>query len=184
MNIENLAKLRDFLFDNREAIKSRFDIGYFFESANRRNPWFERNHPTADELEYLFTNNECGTTACAVGWGPSVIPTIPEDYILDIDVGGTPRLCYPRYSRRVFLDIDDCRWDWMFNEEWESVDNTPEGAAFRIDYLLKGNDLESFTYDDGLTPCFWPDNAEDEVKDRYNTLRNEWLASKKVEGTK
>jgi hypothetical protein len=178
MNKENLAKLRDFLFENREAIKSRFNIGWFYRDRD----WGNINSPTEEALAALQNGwHQCGTTACAVGWGPSVIPTIPEDYRLDTIMGETPRLCYLRYSERVFLGTGDYRWHWMFSEYWESVDNTPEGAAFRIDYLLKGNDLESFTYGDEPTPCFWPDNAEGEVKDRYNTLRNEWLRSKAAE---
>lgn len=69
--------------------------------------------------------HNCNTSACAVGWGPTagIEPKALEDW--------------ESYSDRVFVDIESGDWDWLFDDRWEEVDNTPTGAAERIKYSLK-----------------------------------------------
>ena len=71
---------------------------------------------------------ECGTAACAVGWAPTfgIKPKKNEDW--------------EEYSYRtligasLFISADE--WDWCFHSHWSHTDNTPQGAAKRIIWLL------------------------------------------------
>jgi hypothetical protein len=68
---------------------------------------------------------ECGTIGCAVGHGPcaGIDPEPGEEWTC--------------YSDRVFVEHGSDEWDWLFDMEWADVDNTPQGAAARIRYLLE-----------------------------------------------
>lgn len=87
--------------------------------------------------------NECGTTHCAAGYGPSAgIPKLPEEH-------------WGVYCGRVFGVVYDAwvskkhrqAWCWLFSSSWQSVDNTPDGAATRIRILLdKGVPVDNFGY--------------------------------------
>lgn len=73
----------------------------------------------------------CGTVCCALGSGPAA---------------GLPALCsegWGSYGRRVFgfdsLDPETHEvriWEWMFASSWIHTDNTPAGAAARIEWWL------------------------------------------------
>ena len=73
----------------------------------------------------------CGTSACAVGHGPSagIEPLRDESWV--------------KYSKRVFIEftetdrLAELAWEWCFSDEWSEVDNTASGASRRIDYLLE-----------------------------------------------
>lgn len=69
----------------------------------------------------------CGTVACAAGWGTALFP--PQ-------AGETD---WRDYVKRVFgveLGFDDT-FVWLFGALWHQVDNTPTGAAARIEYYLE-----------------------------------------------
>ena len=67
---------------------------------------------------------ECGTVACAVGHGPAagIKPKKEEGWC--------------EYEDRVFA-LAKSEWDWCFASEWRITDNTPQGAAKRILYMLE-----------------------------------------------
>lgn len=69
--------------------------------------------------------NECGTTACAAGHGPMLgIEPLPYEGWGD-------------YAERSFGAITSSRiWDMVFSAAWARHDNTREGAARRIAYML------------------------------------------------
>ena len=79
---------------------------------------------------------ECGTVACALGHAPNV-PGIPKPLVEGEN--------WYAYSDRV-LGLGDKDWEWCFSSDWAEVDNTPQGAATRIRYLLKHPDLEGWDY--------------------------------------
>ena len=88
--------------------------------------------------------NACGTSACAVGHGPSagIEPLKDESWI--------------KYSKRVFIEFTgnepaELAWEWCFSDEWSEVDNTASGAARRIDYLLEHGLAEVI----GKADCEW-----------------------------
>ncbi len=65
----------------------------------------------------------CGTVGCAVGHGPYA------------GIRKFKNETWREYSNRVF-GLDSEEWDWCFCGGWVYVDNTPKGAAKRIEYLL------------------------------------------------
>ncbi len=81
---------------------------------------------------------DCGTAGCAVGHGP---------------YAGIPKRkgeSWFAYSCRVFglVPADDKTnapaWNWCFDASWRGYDNTPEGAAKRIEWLLANGVPEGF----------------------------------------
>lgn len=74
----------------------------------------------------------CGTVACAVGHGPAAgIASLTDENWDD-------------YSDRVF-DLDLVEWAWCFSSDWTRVDDTPQGAAKRIRYMLEHGVPENAT---------------------------------------
>lgn len=130
VHLDNLAKLRDFLLANMIP----FHMADFRSNQDEAGEEFE--HLTLDEYEK--GEFVCGTAACAVGWAPFVIPPKPEhfnsteegaelktwDYVHDTLIPGAYR--QNRYD-----------FDWPFGYGWAGVDNTREGAAYRINYLIE-----------------------------------------------
>ena len=70
-------------------------------------------------------DTSCGSVGCVIGQGPYAgIPKLPDEG-------------WYSYSDRVFGLADNLlAWDWCFAGAWADVDNTPQGAAKRIRYLL------------------------------------------------
>jgi hypothetical protein len=67
--------------------------------------------------------HDCGTAGCAMGYFPTWIPAISGE------------ICWYQYEVRVTgLALDP--WLWCFDLDWSLIDNTPQGAARRILYLL------------------------------------------------
>jgi len=83
------------------------------------------------------SESDCGTTGCLLGWFPFVIPTKPSDFTIYI-VGSSKFLDYRLYVNRI-LDIDTfCHlWQWLFHENWASVDNSLYHAFGRMNYAIK-----------------------------------------------
>jgi hypothetical protein len=88
----------------------------------------------------------CGTSACAVGHGPSAGIMVPESLIAHhpaMDGNGSWSVDWDAYtelftgtglySYRLFA--------WMFGGMWHDVDNHHYGAAARIRYVLMGEDV-------------------------------------------
>lgn len=66
----------------------------------------------------------CGSVGCAIGHGPYAgLPKRPKE-------------TWYAYADRVF-GLPPTEWRWCFSAYWARSDNTPEGAAKRIRYLLK-----------------------------------------------
>lgn len=119
---ENLRKLADYLLsDNLEA---EFSMDKFDGFGSY----------SGDSMKTI-----CGTIGCAVGHGPYAgIEKISGEswYNYSIRQFGLKDGGHPLY------------WQWCFAEMWVNLDNSPQGAAKRILWLL----------DKGL-----PDNAGDQA---------------------
>ncbi len=80
------------------------------------------------QLTHGGSRRTCGSVGCAVGHGPyaGLRKYSREEWVA--------------YGDRVFgltHKIELTRaWLWCFAPEWESYDNTPKGAAERIEYAL------------------------------------------------
>ena len=73
---------------------------------------------------------KCNSVGCAIGHctvldpNPDAIPR-NRDGIID----------YMEWSLN-FADFNGSEWNWCFDTSWVLVDNTPKGAALRIEWLL------------------------------------------------
>ena len=131
----NLQKLVDKLLSLPKNYKN-FDMTgfndelYFIEEGNFYDcPLYLEQYQKAQE------NNYCGAVGCAVGHAVYIKEakfkkSIDEDWI--------------EYSFRLFgldrygEDNNNC-WIWCFSGDWSHNDNTPEGAAKRIQWMLEHN---------------------------------------------
>ncbi|MDH7796399.1 MULTISPECIES: hypothetical protein [unclassified Beijerinckia] len=112
MNRDNLRKLADYLITGR--VEYEFDMKWYCVSAYR-------------DHEYSPAKHDCGAIACALGHGPAAGIEPSAD-------------CYSwqSYSRNQFdLAHYSDEWDWAFGPGWSYLDNTPQGAAKRIYWLLE-----------------------------------------------
>jgi hypothetical protein len=86
---------------------------------------------------YSHRSSTCGTVGCAVGHASYLVAAkIPQE-------------TWSRYAERVFginkLTVPE--FIWCFFAGWQKVDNTPEGAADRIEWMLnKGLPGSSHVY--------------------------------------
>jgi len=138
----NLLKLATYL---RGLDREKFDMGDFYEYYDNQQE--DRVSLSPKQLELHDGPTPCGTVACAVGCGPAAgIPTTEKD-----------EDCWDMYSRRVFVrrDVENMShrflahraWAFLFSGSWAWLDNTPTGAAERIEFLLK-NGLKGVWDDD------------------------------------
>jgi hypothetical protein len=161
--IDNLSKLRDFLMAN----KVEFNMKYF-----RENEEDGECQLTLDEIEE--GTESCGTAGCAVGWAPFVIPPKPEhfDSVREINFWNyVSDSLIPNHDSAFNYRIGNQRsFSWMFGTEWYGVDNSREGAAYRIDHYLKRGIPEEFTEADEM--------SEIEVEE-YMQARDAWLTEQR-----
>lgn len=121
MNRVNLEKLAAYLEQLPEGY-DHFDMCDFYQK------YFIglggiRIGRTKSNPETAIAPSECGAVACAIGHAPAAgIPALPGEY-------------WAPYAVRVFELLHN-EWVWCFDGEWECIDNTPQGAAKRIRYLL------------------------------------------------
>lgn len=114
---ERLAALAD-LLDTVEP--DRFDMDDWYIDGG------DGGH---DPHEATHLPHQCDTTGCALGWAVTLFPPLgDEDFYA--------------FGQRVFGLIgvpgqSESAFRWLFDYRWESVDNTPRGAAARIRYMLE-----------------------------------------------
>ena len=83
------------------------------------------------DMRDYYEESPCGTVACAAGHGPAagVRMMKAEDWV--------------EYVDRVFGE-SVAQWYWCFCDCWGSTDNTPQGAAARIRYMLENGVPENY----------------------------------------
>ena len=113
-----------------------------YESFSMMNYVFQQSADDASPSELLKI--PCGAVACSVGHGPSAGILVGDaeswyDYIKN-------NLCIPKTPA--------C--SWMFSSKWSYVDNSPHGAAKRINYLLnEGLPADYLAIQEGVKPYPW-----------------------------
>jgi len=158
----NLLKLAEHL---RGLDREKFNMNYFYEYYDDLQD--RRVTLKPDQLEYQDDPHPCGTVACAVGCGPAAgIPVVESD--------GD---CWEMYSSRVFVQrvvgvnpphrfLAECTWAFLFSGSWARFDNTPTGAAERIQFVLE-NGLKGI----------WDDHVS--IYDFFASLSKDTLPYKK-----
>ena len=127
--IGNYKKLADYLL----ALPD--DYKHF----NMRSYWEDTNSMDKEDLslQELLDNMDdqlhaCGTAGCILGH--AVVSRL-------FDIGSEEGNCWGNVEDLIFGKTNtitwegyDRRWKWLFTSDWESVDNTPVGAAHRLLY--------------------------------------------------
>lgn len=81
-----------------------------------------------------FTLNHCGTVGCILGHAPVVLKQLGLAVPVKIE---RDEIDFIGLSTLFGIRIADPAWDYLFGGSWESVDNTPTGAARRIRWVVK-----------------------------------------------
>lgn len=119
--IENCKKLIAYLKSGK--LKANFDMRGFSSFK--------------PEIESKKTN--CGTVGCALGHGPyaGVPKKITESWV--------------DYSANAFgisqISLDN-KWSFIFSSAWKGFDDTPEGAANRLQIVLDDKYVNNWSYND------------------------------------
>lgn len=127
MNIQNLRKAADYI----KTIPQEFFDMSFYRATREDNK-----------------TPECGTIGCVVGHCTILDRKNVLDYYIDVD----NEIMFSEWSVDFFKITGD-EWDFCFSCSWALVDNTPQGAAKRINYLIH----------QGL-PGNWEDMLNEEMK--------------------
>lgn len=116
MNRENLKKLADGL---RGPLLLPFDMGEWVSGG-------------VDLRAVTNAGNGCGTAACACGHATYLVEPKHSDE------------GFRQYATRVFgvenrhfSGPNRGSFDWCFSGDWDARDNTPQGAADRIEWMLE-----------------------------------------------
>lgn len=84
-------------------------------------------------------NKKCTDTNCIIGNCLHLDPHVSDETLLETNYWGWA-------VQFTGLFYQSRSWNWIFHFEWGKVDNTPTGAAMRIEWLLKHgipkNDME------------------------------------------
>lgn len=117
INRENLARLATYL-KSLPADTPKFQMDRYANNAR------------GDEVPpySLKEEMECGTAACAAGYGPMA------------GIAPRQREGWNEYITRTLIDTSlghAFAWRWCFSCDWADIDNTPHGAAARIEYFLE-----------------------------------------------
>ncbi|WGH49788.1 hypothetical protein [Alishewanella phage vB_AspM_Slickus01] len=133
MNKENLLKLSEFLMKNEVP----FTMAHY--RANIESDESGEHYTTSS-----FTLHEidkgvegCGTAGCALGWSPFVIP--PSQKVKDDTYHNFGGLDLDLYAEETFGNLSSEQESSVFGYDWKFVDNSREGAAFRLAQLAKHN---------------------------------------------
>lgn len=137
----NLEKLATYL-ESLPADYSHFAMDDFFcQDTGTSNDFKEYKRL---EGEYARNNGgvgRCGAVACAVGHGPAAGILFHSSELFP---SGNPD--WGSYADR-FCELSE--FPFLFGGDWTAFDNTHQGAAKRIRYLLAGNEIplpEDYTH--------------------------------------
>lgn len=133
MNKENLLKLSEFLMKNEVPFTMahfRTDIDPAYSSG-----FCGSRGVTLDEIDAGV--NQCGTAGCALGWAPFVIP--PSQKVIADTQSGAYSIDIDDYQNETFGKLTHNQEQSVFGYDWKFIDNSREGAAFRLAQLAKHN---------------------------------------------
>lgn len=159
MNKPNLLALSDFLMKNEVP----FLMGAWRAEEYGDMGWLDAPL-TLDEIDQGLAS--CGTAGCALGWAPFVIPPTENCIIQPGEIH------FPTYEKEAF-DLTPMQSASVFESRWERVDDTREGAAFRLWALA----THGTTYDpDGMVFS----SQKHELREAYYADRDKWLAEQQT----
>ena len=80
-----------------------------------------------------FSNPECGSVGCTVG----TCTVLDAKNVIENFTNSDGRIEFTAWSEDFtgLLEVE-AEWDWCFSSTWATTDNTPTGAALRIEWLL------------------------------------------------
>lgn len=119
---------------NRENLLT---LATFLESNPNVAKHFSMAHFNSDHVGPTRAKYRCGTSACAVGWGPAA------------GIKPKPGVeTWSHYMQEAFgVRTSTPAYKWLFHGWWDDFDNTPTGAAKRILFFLDNSGVpEGFTY--------------------------------------
>lgn len=91
-----------------------------------------------------YLKPECGSVACALGHAPHAgIGRMPLNKGFD----------WGLYCHRYFGFDNGLAWIWFFSARWAFVDNTPHGAAARIEWFLKFGGIPADAMEQQYSVC-------------------------------
>ncbi len=136
INLEALIMLRDHIENNVKQ-----------SDFNMHNFRMDRDGRTKD----FISSSQCGSVGCILGHMPFInnpaFCTIYQDWkipnIRNHDFGDRlPTLDFLAYSERVLkIASNEAVWDYLFSGDWAVIDNTVEGAVFRLNNVI--SDIQS-----------------------------------------
>lgn len=114
----NLIKLANYLMALPDDYEN-FEMSKFCAPSITYSPHHYDPQTSVKEVK-------CGAVACAVGHAPSA------------GIGKYSRLNdWDEFSTKFLIATGSEDWEWCFSGAWADTDNTPKGAALRINYLLE-----------------------------------------------
>lgn len=143
---QNLERLRDLMLQPEERVG--FHMQDYLKLPNGSIPEDLSEYDVQVSMSRLIHLNPnhppCGTAACALGHSVCFLEPL-----------GHAEKFEPYASRvygagKVAVDGGDSpglRWDWLFSPAWTVFDNTRDGAARRIQWILDGRDVPSDPFD-------------------------------------
>ena len=80
-----------------------------------------------------FSNPVCGSVGCTVG----TCSVLDVENVIENFTNSDGRIEFTAWSEDFtgLLGVED-EWGWCFASDWKTKDNTPTGAALRIEWLL------------------------------------------------
>lgn len=156
----NLRKLAYFHLGPGCVSDMGFDMGRFCEGSE------------GEDLEPHEIENVCGTVGCLLGHGQ--LAGIKAD---DRDDWGTYGEKFISTKLRYGIEVN--MWHWCFAGGWQSIDNTPEGGAKRILWLLEKGLPETWMHQLlGDSPLCYKD-WEPEIPEapKENVVQNQFITS-------
>lgn len=126
MNKQNIMLLAKHIYNN--VTQEQFNMQHF------------RVNSSGNTCDFISIT-DCGTVGCALGHAPFItgLETSLEEYYSN----GT--LAFLKYCERVFdIEIYSTEWDWLFDDKWTYIDNTPKGFAKRVFFSLESGIPEGF----------------------------------------
>lgn len=146
--IDNWQKLSAFLrqlpatvpLNGHEKVKFSFDMSEFFTVLHDGKCSYLDPNDSVDFLEG-HDESDCGAVCCALGCGPFAgIPTDNESYWEDYFENNFGEFVDDGLNREEMpesMRLTTAAYDWVFKGLWECFDQSPIGAAGRIDVMIK-----------------------------------------------
>ena len=82
---------------------------------------------------YDFINPECGSVGCPVG----TCTVLDAENVIENFTNSEGEIDFLAWSKDFTgMYWGEYEWSWCFGSTWSKTDNTPTGAALRIEWLL------------------------------------------------